>query len=40
VENAGNGDLAVFFHQAVRTGLDPFAKQIYMIGRWSKEGTK
>jgi phage recombination protein Bet len=40
VENAGNGDLAVFFHQAVRTGLDPFAKQIYMIGRWSREGTK
>jgi phage recombination protein Bet len=40
VENAGNGDLAVFFHQSVRTGLDPFAKQIYMIGRWSREGTK
>jgi phage recombination protein Bet len=40
VKDASNGDLAVFFHHAQRTGLDPFAKQIYMIGRWSKEGTK
>jgi hypothetical protein len=40
VGDAGNADLAVFFHQAKRTGLDPFAKQIYMIGRWSREGTK
>jgi phage recombination protein Bet len=36
VENAANGDLAVFFHQSVRTGLDPFARQIYMIGRNQK----
>lgn len=34
VERANPGDLAIFFHQAKRTGLDPFAKQIYMIGRW------
>lgn len=40
VKDATKGDLAVFFHQAVKTGLDPFAKQIYMIGRWTKEGTK
>lgn len=40
VKDASPGDLAVFFHQSVRTGLDPFARQIYMIGRWSKEGTK
>lgn len=40
VKDATNGDLAVFFHQAVRTGLDPFAKQIYMIARWTKEGPK
>ncbi|MDJ0490638.1 phage recombination protein Bet [Rhodococcus qingshengii] len=39
VENANNGDLAVFFHQCQRTGLDPFARQIYMIGRrqWNSD---
>ena len=36
VEGAQPGDLAVFFHQVQRTGLDPFARQIYMIGRNSK----
>ena len=30
---ADSGDLAFFFHQAQRTGLDPFARQIYMINR-------
>lgn len=39
VKDAAPQDLAVFFHQATRTGLDPFARQIYMIGRWSKSGT-
>ena len=34
VDKASDGDLSVFFHQCVRTGLDPFAKQIYMVGRW------
>jgi len=37
VEHAGEGDLAVFHHVCTRTGLDPFAKQIYMIGRQSSE---
>lgn len=37
VEAASDGDLRVFFHQSQRTGLDPFAKQIYMIGRTSKK---
>lgn len=37
VKDATPGDLAVFFHQSQRTGLDPFAKQIYMIGRAGKE---
>lgn len=31
--DAPPGDLAIFFHQCQRTGLDPFAKQIYLIGR-------
>ena len=37
VVTANRGDLAVFFHQAVRTGLDPFARQIYMIERQGKQ---
>jgi phage recombination protein Bet len=40
VKDASPADLAVFFHHAQRTGLDPFAKQLYLIGRWSREGTK
>lgn len=40
VKDATPADLAVFFHQAQRTGLDPFAKQIYMIGRRSKENNQ
>lgn len=38
VQDASQGDLEVFFHQVQRTGLDPFAKQIYMIGRKTKVG--
>lgn len=36
IENAPEGDLAVFMHVAQRTGLDPFARQIHMIGRNTK----
>jgi phage recombination protein Bet len=39
VDKASDGDLSVFFHQCVRTGLDPFAKQIYMVGRWDNRAN-
>lgn len=39
LEKAGSGDLAVFLHVSQRTGLDPFGRQIYMIGRNAKEGN-
>lgn len=38
--NATQGDLAFFFHQAQRTGLDPFARQIYMIERGGRYGIQ
>lgn len=37
LRGADRADLAVFFHQARRTGLDPFARQIYMIERQGKQ---
>lgn len=40
VKDASRADLAVFFHQSVKTGLDPFARQIYLVGRWTKDGVK
>lgn len=40
VAEAPDGDKAVFLHQAQRTGLDPFAKQIYMIGRFDAQAGK
>ncbi len=37
VDSASNGDLAVFHHVCQRTGLDPFARQIFMIRRDGKQ---
>lgn len=34
---APDADRLVFLHVAQRSGLDPFARQIYMIGRWDKD---
>lgn len=36
LRNASDGDRLVFLHQAQRTGLDPFARQIHMIERGGK----
>lgn len=40
LSNASKGDLSFFFHQAQRTGLDPFARQIYMIERGGRFGIQ
>jgi phage recombination protein Bet len=40
LENASDGDRAVFLHQCQRTGLDPFARQIYCIGRNEKKNER
>lgn len=37
VTGASLGDLAVFHHVCQRSGLDPFARQVYMIGRQASE---
>jgi phage recombination protein Bet len=40
LKDASDGDRAVFLHVCQRTGLDPFARQIYMIGRNEKKSEK
>ena len=36
VDSNNDADLSVFFHQAKRSGLDPFKREIYMITRKGK----
>lgn len=40
IDEAEPGDAQVFLHYAQRTGLDPWARQIYMIGRWDARAGK
>lgn len=40
VKDATKADLAVYFHVCRQTGLDPFLKQIHLIGRREKQGDQ
>lgn len=40
IDQADKGDLDVFMHYCQRTGLDPFTRQIYMIGRNVRQGNQ
>lgn len=39
-DSVTKAELAGFLHLCQRTGLDPFSRQIYLIGRWNKKAGR